>query len=175
MLKSRVILAAMFSVLSAAACTPNGTSSPTAAPVTSATTTDVSSTPITRPTAILPDGFGVRIEIASDDETRARGLMYRESLPEGKGMLFFFPKVERHSFWMKNTLIPLDMIWLDTTGKVVEVVPNVPPCPGDPCPSFGGQSPSSYVLELGAGQASKHKVTVGSSITLQGIGDVRIR
>ncbi|MGA7617584.1 MAG: DUF192 domain-containing protein [Thermoanaerobaculia bacterium] len=127
----------------------------------------------TRPAAILPDGFRVWMEIAADDQSRAEGLMYRESVPAGSGMLFMFPQEGLYPFWMKNTYVPLDMIWMDSSGRVVDVKSNVPPCPGDPCPSFTPAGTASYVLELGAGEASKHGVKKGSAIRLENVEQYR--
>jgi len=127
--------------------------------------------------ATLPDGLLVALEVATDDESRAQGLMFRESLASGQGMLFLFPKEGTHAFWMKNTLIPLDMIWLDPAGQVLEVEANVPPCPREqnPCPSYGGRKLAASVLELAAGEAAKHQVTVGSTVRLDGISELRVR
>jgi uncharacterized protein len=101
--------------------------------------------------------------------------MFRESLAAGKGMLFLFPRRGVYPFWMKNTLIPLDMIWLEADGRVVDVKAAVPPCPGDPCPSYSPSGQASYVLELASGEAGAHGVTPGSVIVLRGIEGVTAR
>lgn len=75
---------------------------------------------------VLPDGFGVRAELALTPETQAKGLMFRTELPRDKGMLFVFGKLESRSFWMKNTLIDLDMVFLDGDLKVLTVFHMVP-------------------------------------------------
>jgi uncharacterized protein len=125
------------------------------------------------PTAVLPNGFTVRLELATNDELRGQGLMYRESLPSGEGMLFLFPQPGEYPFWMKNTLIPLDMIWLETSGRVVAIRPDVQPCRADPCPTYAPEAISSYVLELAAGEAKAHNLSVGDTIQLRNLGDVR--
>ena len=84
------------------------------------------------PRISLPDGSTVAVEIAANDETRAQGLMYRDQLREGTGMLFLFPATGDYPFWMKSTLIPLDMVWIDENRKVVHVASDVPPCQADP-------------------------------------------
>ena len=71
------------------------------------------------PHVVLPDGSSIAVEVVADPESRARGLMYRPSLAENRGMLFLFPAPDVHSFWMKDTLIPLDMIWLDTERRSI--------------------------------------------------------
>jgi len=127
------------------------------------------------PRITLPDGFTVAVEIAADDETRAQGLMFRDQVREGTGMLFLFPKTGDYPFWMKNTLIPLDMIWIDESHKVVHVSSDVPPCKADPCPSYPPNAPARYVLELGAGVAKQHKVVTGSTLPFQGMDNLIVR
>ncbi len=90
--------------------------------------------------------------------------MYRESLPERTGMLFLFSDNAPHRFWMKNTQIPLDIIWMDADGRVLFVSTNTPPCRADPCPSYGPETPVSAVLEIAGGMAEKEKVAAGSRI-----------
>ncbi len=90
--------------------------------------------------------------------------MFRESLPRDSGMLFLFPGAAVHKFWMKNTMIPLDMIWMDAQGKVLFVSANTPPCKADPCPNYGPDAPATSVLEIAAGMAKKEKVEVGTSV-----------
>jgi len=103
---------------------------------------------------VLPDGRTVTAELAVTDAERARGLMFREKLLPDQGMLFVFEEEDFHSFWMKNTLIPLDILWLDGNRRIVHIEANVPPCAADPCPSYGPRRPGSFVLELKAGQAA---------------------
>src|SRR5215208_6354176 len=100
--------------------------------------TNTTSTPdsYNGPRITLPDGLVVRAEVATDEPTRSQGLMYRDRVPEGTGMLFVFPEVGEYPFWMKNTIVPLDIIWLDEQRKVVHVAHDVPPCKADPCPSY---------------------------------------
>jgi uncharacterized membrane protein (UPF0127 family) len=103
----------------------------------------------------LPSGQSITAEIAVTEAERARGLMFREKLLPDQGMLFVFEKEGTHAFWMKNTLIPLDMLWLDRDRRVVHIERNVPPCKADPCPSYGPVRPGLYVLELAAGAADR--------------------
>ena len=144
---------------------------PSAAPSAMKTTTT------TGPRVTLPDGYTVAIEVAADDATRAQGLMYRDQVRDGWGMLFFFTTTAEYPFWMKNTLIPLDMIWIDENRKVVHVEPNVPPCKtnDDNCPSYPPHAPARYVLELAAGMAAKHHVTTGSTLRFEGTENVIVR
>ncbi|MEO8189338.1 MAG: DUF192 domain-containing protein [Acidobacteriota bacterium] len=116
------------------------------------------------PRVQFPSGSVYRLELAKTPEDQAQGLMYRESLPEKRGMLFLFPDAGVHKFWMKNTMIPLDMIWLDANGKVLFVNAGTPPCKADPCDNYGPDAPASSVLEIAGGLAAREKVTVGSML-----------
>ena len=124
----------------------------------------------TGPRIVLPDGYAVRVEIAADDPTREQGLMFRDRLADDRGMIFFFAQKGVYSFWMKNTLIPLDMTWIDGDRKVVFVATDVPPCQADPCPSYGPTKEEAlYVLETAPGVMKKHGVAVGSTLKLEGL------
>ena len=103
----------------------------------------------------LPDGKSVTAELAVSDEERQRGLMFREQLRVDQGMLFVFEEESKYAFWMKNTLIPLDMIWIDKDRRIVHIRRNVPPCKDDPCPSYGPDRPGLFVLELVAGASDR--------------------
>jgi uncharacterized membrane protein (UPF0127 family) len=93
--------------------------------------------------------------------------MFRESLPDRTGMLFLFTDAAPHRFWMKNTMIPLDMIWMDGDGRVLFVSANTPPCKADPCPNYGPDVPAASVLEIAGGLAAKEGVTVGTTIRFE--------
>jgi uncharacterized membrane protein (UPF0127 family) len=121
------------------------------------------------PGVVMPSGAVYRLELALTPEDQAQGLMYRENLPEKTGMLFVFPEVAPHHFWMKNTMIPLDMIWLDDSGKVLFVSADTPPCKADPCPTYGSDRPARLVLEIEGGMAAKEKVVVGTVLELKDV------
>ncbi len=91
----------------------------------------------------MPSGAVYSVEIARTPEETAQGLMYRESLPPRHGMIFTFTDGGVHSFWMKNTMIPLDIVWIDADGKVLFVSANTPPCTADPCPDLRPRGPGS--------------------------------
>ena len=115
----------------------------------------------------LPDGAVIQAELAVTPQEQARGLMYRAELAEDRGMLFIGTRSSRRSFWMYRCLIPLDMVWMDGAHRIVEIVPNAPPCASDDpsaCPSYGGTANSVYVLELAAGQAEAHGLEIGERI-----------
>jgi len=112
----------------------------------------------------MPSGAVYKLEVARTPEEQAQGLMFRESLPERGGMIFLFNDKSSHRFWMKNTMIPLDMIWMDPDGKVLFVSADTPPCKADPCPSYGPETSVASVLEIAGGKAAMEKVVVGSVI-----------
>ncbi|HEY0788913.1 MAG TPA: DUF192 domain-containing protein [Thermoanaerobaculia bacterium] len=131
--------------------------------------------PSTAPQVVLPDGAMVVVEVVSDPETRALGLMHRPSLRADRGLLFLFPTTDVHAFWMKDTLIPLDMVWIDESSRVVDVKTSVPPCKADPCPSYEPAGAARYVLELAADQAAAHRVAPGSRLQIRNTGQYIIR
>jgi uncharacterized membrane protein (UPF0127 family) len=128
----------------------------------------------TGPSVILADGYRVSVEIAADDATRQQGLMYRDRLPEDRGMIFLFRATGEYAFWMKNTLIPLDMIWIDEQKQVVHVAHDVPPCKADPCPSYPPNARAKYVLELAAGVAAKHRIANGQTLRFEAFDNVTV-
>ena len=84
-----------------------------------------------------------------------QGLMFRESLDEKAGMLFVFPNDTVHGFWMKNTLVPLDMIWIDKNLTIIDIQ-TAEPCKTETCPSYIPSGDARYVLEINANQSEKY-------------------
>ncbi len=121
------------------------------------------------PTCAAPDGTVVRLELALTDEERAQGLMFRDALPADRGMLFVFEADEPVAFWMKDTFIPLDLIWLSAGGEVVWVLPDVPPCRSDPCPSYAPPKAGRAVLEVNAGFAAAHGIRPGALLQFRDV------
>jgi uncharacterized protein len=107
-------------------------------------------------------------EFATDNAQREKGLMFRTELAADHSMLFVFSEENPQSFWMKNTLIPLDMLYFDKARKLVSMQLNVPPCKADPCPAYPSDRPALYVLELPAGTVSRLGVQVGDVMTIDG-------
>jgi uncharacterized membrane protein (UPF0127 family) len=112
----------------------------------------------------FPNGKSVMAELAVTDEERSRGLMFRERILPDQGMLFVFEEEDVHGFWMKNTLIPLDMLWLDSEKRVIHIEADVPPCREEPCPTYGPDRPARYVLELKAGQAAANGIQLADRL-----------
>ena len=155
-----------FVLMLALACTQRS-----AAPAPATTTTaDAAAARI-----IYPDHSAVIVEVASDDATREQGLMYHDHMAEDRGMIFLFPQAGEYPFWMKNTLIPLDMIWIDADHRIVHIAHNVPPCKADPCPNYPPNAKASSVLELAAGVAAKHHLRDGDVLRFEGMNSVIVR
>lgn len=115
----------------------------------------------------MPNGKTVYAEMAIEYTEMLRGLMFRDSIATDRGMLFLHNKMGNYPYWMFQVKMPLDIIWLDQSKTVVEVLANVPPCPSaksSECPTHGGVKQSQFVLELAAGMAEKYGVVVGSKI-----------
>ena len=104
------------------------------------------------------------VEVAQTRSERARGLMHREQLEPDEGMLFVYEKEGERSFWMKNTLIPLDIIWIDADKEVVFIHERAQPCKVEPCPKISPDVKASYVLELNAGSVEKIGLSVGDKL-----------
>jgi uncharacterized membrane protein (UPF0127 family) len=105
----------------------------------------------------------VAVEIANTPQKRAFGLMFRKDLSESQGMLFLFPREEPLSFWMKNTPLPLDIIFISSAHTIVSIAANTTPFSEAPLPSVG---PAQFVLEVNAGFCQKHGITAGARVDL---------
>jgi uncharacterized protein len=126
-------------------------------------------------TSVLTDqvclkGTCFAVDIADTPQDRERGLMGVESLGEDEGMLFVFEGDGVYQFWMKDTLIPLDMIWIDKGGRVVYVQKDAQPCEAEPCAVYGppaGSAQALYVLEVAGGTAERLSLAVGDEVVLR--------
>jgi uncharacterized membrane protein (UPF0127 family) len=101
------------------------------------------------------------VEIADTSEARARGLMFRERLPDRHGMLFDFHREEPVAFWMRNTLIPLDMLFIDGSGRIVKIHANAVPLSAETIPSG---RPVLAVLEIAGGTSAELGIAVGDRV-----------
>lgn len=107
----------------------------------------------------------VNVEIADTEEERAQGLMYRESLENYSGMLFVFEEEANNAFWMKNTSISLDLIFVDSGKKIVDVIENAQPCTeGHICPTLRPQVKYMYCLEVNGGFVEENRIGEGNSV-----------
>jgi uncharacterized protein len=122
-----------------------------------------------RASVVLTGSQGERkvvVEVVSSPRAVERGLMYRQHLPVDDGMLFLMGEEDIHSFWMRNTLIPLDMIFIDKDMKVVGIVENAEPRTET---SRTVNKPSSYVLEVNGGWSAKNGIGAGATVTFDGV------
>jgi hypothetical protein len=112
-------------------------------------------------------GKSFAVEIADTREKQALGLMFRDEMPADEGMLFIFPNEAPRRFWMKNTRIPLDIMYFDKDLNMVSISADTPPCKVSRCPSYPSVAPAKYVLELNAGAASELGVGPGDRLTIE--------
>ncbi|KKS06959.1 MAG: hypothetical protein UU59_C0016G0016 [candidate division WWE3 bacterium GW2011_GWE1_41_27] len=101
-------------------------------------------------TVEFENGVILYTEVAETKDELRNGLMFREKLPKNTGMLFIFGMPYTYSFWMKNTLIPLDIIWINDKMEIVDVTKEVPPCVTEECTAYSPKYPAKYVIEAPA-------------------------
>ena len=114
----------------------------------------------------------VLLEVASSEKKRNRGLMFRTHLGKGRGMLFVFEEPGRPAFWMKNTYLELDILFLSAERTVVDLYERLPPCAMEPCPRYVPRSPARYVLEVAGGFVAQHAVRKGDRVLLENVPGV---
>ena len=113
-------------------------------------------------------------EIPTTTELMGKGLAVKNELKEKESMLFVFKEPSRQSFWMKDMKFPIDIIWLDSNGKVVHTEQNMEPCPLILiCPTYSPSTDSQYVLETVAGFAQRHNVSMGTDIDFELVGSLK--
>jgi len=149
---SRPVAAALFWCALAAAPTPVCSATPVAPPPLAER----------RPVCIRSICFDAEIAVTAAE--RGRGLMFRDSLEKDRGMLFVFPEERRHQFWMKNTKIELDMIFIGADRRVVSISRRAKPCTADPCDRYGPEGNTAYVLEIAGGLAEKYHFAAGDTV-----------
>lgn len=165
----------------APAATPSPQVSPAPAPSAPA-----SSSPTVRPSGPFPadrvtlvpapggDPVPVAVHVAADPETRRRGLMHREDVPEGTGMLFVWPDDNTGAFWMKDTLVPLSIAFADADGRILRVLDMVP-CESDPCERYDPGVAYRFALEVARGEFDRLGIAEGDRLlvpdALTGAGD----
>lgn len=116
-------------------------------------------------TTVKINNIILKVRIADSVAERGKGLMGLENLPEGTGMIFIFETKGYHYFWMKNTKIPLDIIWINEESEIVDIV-TAPPCSKDPCPLYKPSAKALYAIETNANWALNNGIKVGSKVEL---------
>ena len=117
-----------------------------------------------RTTVTLPDGETINVVVADTPDARSTGLMGRSHINLREGMLFLFDNAEIHMMWMKNMLIPIDIIWLNEKKEIIEIVRSVPPCSNGPCEVYGSRLPSRYVLEMSDRSSTLFHLKIGAAL-----------
>lgn len=120
-------------------------------------------------TSVTINEHVINVEVANSPTTRAKGLMYKEKMPEDSGMLFIFPSEGKHRFWMANTYIYLDIIWISADKTIVHVEENLPPCTKTGklqslCTTYKSAVNAKYVLEVNAGWVAENSVVIGNKV-----------
>jgi len=115
----------------------------------------------------MPNGESLRVEVMIKQVDLSRGLMFRDSLPAGRGMLFIHKETSPYEYWMYQVKIPLDIIFMDTQHRVLGISADTPPCKtrASDCQRYGGYPGTKYVLEVGGGAARKYGVSPGVMIS----------
>lgn len=104
------------------------------------------------------------VEIADDAESRARGLMFRDELADDQGMLFIWNQAEPRAFWMRNTRIALDIVYIGPDLRIVAWSLDTPPCRTRNCPNYPSGRPAQYVLEVRAGEMERIGAEIGDPV-----------
>ena len=116
-------------------------------------------------TLVSLGGVNVTASLSTTPDSQSKGLSIKDSLNENEGMLFNFESPQKYSFWMKDMKFPIDIIWINSTGKIVHIEKNLSPCYLLlPCPSYAPKNDSLYVLEVVSNFTNKFGVSVGDSV-----------
>ncbi|MCK4891169.1 MAG: DUF192 domain-containing protein [Candidatus Pacebacteria bacterium] len=107
------------------------------------------------------------MEIADTAQKRENGLMNRKNVPNNSGMFFIFKKEGNYTFWMRNTLISLDIIWIDKNNKIIYIEKNAQPCTTEQCKTFGPDQKAKYILEINGGLAGEMGFKAGDIVVWQ--------
>ncbi|MFP4567337.1 MAG: DUF192 domain-containing protein [Candidatus Woesearchaeota archaeon] len=107
-----------------------------------------------------------KIDLAQTEQEQRQGLMNIESMPENKGMLFIFEDEKKQAFWMKNTLIPLDIIWINSNYEIIHIE-TAEPCTSEPCKIYTPTENAKYVLEINAGLTEQKNIELGMKTKLE--------
>ena len=108
----------------------------------------------------------VNVEIADTLIEHTKGLMYRTSLDENLGMLFIFQEEATRSFWMKNTYLSLDIIFVNSNFEIIKIAKNAQPCTKDPCDKYSSDSPIKYIVEVNGGFTEREGIEIGDKIKI---------
>ncbi|KAF3983794.1 MAG: DUF192 domain-containing protein [Methylococcales symbiont of Hymedesmia sp. n. MRB-2018] len=116
----------------------------------------------------IAHNFTIEVEVASTKRQRTIGLMFREYLAPNKGMLFVFDEEVIQRVWMRNTFIPLDIIYISAEGKIVSILKDLKSCDKEPCPIHSSNKKAKYMLEINAGIVDEKGIAVAEKINFSG-------
>jgi len=119
---------------------------------------------------VLIGGLKVHADLADTPKKQANGLMGRSQLNDSEGMLFVFSREQYLIFWTKNMSIPIDIVFVTSDMKIINIYKSVLPCANDPCKLYASSKPAKYTLELSAGFCERHGVRTGDSISISTLG-----
>lgn len=122
---------------------------------------------------VFENGSKIYAEVADSLSERVRGLSGRESLAPNSGMLFIFEKTEKPAFWMKDTLITLDILWIDSNKEIVQIERNAEPCVTDGCKRYPSKYPVLYVLETPGGWTTQNAIHENTAVSFSLKGDAQ--
>jgi uncharacterized protein len=122
--------------------------------------------PLSTRKVTLPNGQQIRAEVEMNDLDMRRGMMFRDSLARGRGMLFIHQTPGLYPYWMYQVRIPLDIVWMDASRRIVEISADTPPCKtkASLCANYGGHQTAQFVLELGGGEARRLGLSLGQTL-----------
>jgi uncharacterized membrane protein (UPF0127 family) len=129
--------------------------------------TDVSSPDQVSTTVVgLPDGTEIRAEVLTKPADMEHGMMYRDALPQGRGLLFVYQKPAYLRSWMSDIKVPLDIVFMDASHTIMEISADTPICTTKPeeCPTYGGHHLEQFVLELRSGEAKRLGLHEGQTL-----------
>ena len=117
-------------------------------------------------TVIFPGNRVFRLEVAETPDQWIRGLMFRKYLSPRSGMLIVYPKEDYYGIWMKNCYIPLDIIWLDSKGRIIYLIEKALPCKEEPCPVYEPIMKARFVIEINAGTVKRLGLKTGDRVSV---------
>ena len=121
---------------------------------------------ITEINSVTLKNYTFSVDVADNDQERAKGLMFVESMEDSNGMLFIYPDEAIRGFWMRNTLIPLDMIFADSNLMVIDINKNALPCGTGTCPVYYSKAPAQYILEINGGLSDAFNISLGDKVKI---------
>ncbi|OGC45243.1 hypothetical protein A2V49_01425 [candidate division WWE3 bacterium RBG_19FT_COMBO_34_6] len=115
---------------------------------------------------VIINDYSFELKIANSLSKQTKGLMYVNNLAEKNGVIFIFDNNQNNKLWMKNTIIPLDMIWVNDRDEIIYIQKNAQPCAQKICRSYGSNDLSKYIIEINAGLCDKYDINIGDKVAI---------